>query len=172
MKTYGGAIFMSDTNITLAIMTEGWQAYQSKLSTALAPLSNEQLALRAAPNLRSIDELARHIIAVRAGWYHGELREGDDAFGALSHWDEPGNPTRSASELVNGLAVTWQVMQEALARYTPADLQVVVFEEEWEGQIYPLTRGWVVWHVIEHDLHHGGEIGYSLGMHGLTGITI
>jgi hypothetical protein len=21
--------------------------------------------------------------------------------------------------------------------------------------------------VIEHDLHHGGEIGYSLGMHGL-----
>src|SRR4051794_31535153 len=144
MKTHGGAIFMSDTNITLAIMTEGWQAYQSKLSTALAPLSNEQLALRAAPNLRSIDELTRHIIAVRAGWYHGELREGDDAFGALSHWDEPGNPTRSASELVNGLAVTWQVMQEALARYTPADLQVVVFEEEWEGQTYPLTRGWVV----------------------------
>jgi hypothetical protein len=47
MKTHGGAIFMSDTNITLAIMTEGWQTYQSKLGTALAPLSNEQLALRA-----------------------------------------------------------------------------------------------------------------------------
>ena len=157
---------MSDTNVTLAIMTEGWQTYQSKLSKALAPLSDEQLALRAAPNLRSIDELARHIIAVRAGWYHDVLREGDDAFGALSHWDEPGNPTRSASELVNGLAVTWQVMQEALARYRPADLQVV-FEEEWEGQKYTHRRGWVVWHVIEHDLHHGGEIGYSLGMHSL-----
>ena len=46
---------MSDTNVTLAIMTEGWQTYQSELSKALAPLSNEQLALRAAPNLRSID---------------------------------------------------------------------------------------------------------------------
>lgn len=157
---------MSDTNITLAILTEGWHTYQSALSKALAPLSTEQLALRAAPNLRSIEELARHMIAVRAGWFHGDLHEGDDAFGALSQWNEPGHPPRSASELVDGLAVTWQVMQEALARYTPTDLQVV-FEEEWEGQKYTHTRGWIVWHVIEHDLHHGGEIGYSLGMYGL-----
>lgn len=157
---------MSDTNVTLAIMTEGWQAYQSKLSEALAPLSNEQLALRAAPNLRSIDELARHIIAVRAGWYHYVLHEGDDAFGAISHWGEPGSPARSASELVNGLAVTWQVMQEALSRFSPADLQEE-FEDEDQGQKYTVTRGWVIWHVIEHDLHHGGEIGYSMGMHGL-----
>ncbi|HEY7357159.1 MAG TPA: DinB family protein [Ktedonobacterales bacterium] len=162
---------MSETNVTLAIMTEGWKTYQSALSKALAPLSAEQLALRAAPHLHSIDELACHIIAVRAGWYHDILREGDDAFDALSYWDVPGNPTRSASELVNGLALTWQVMREALARYTPTDLQVV-FEEEREGQTSTYTRGWVVWHVIEHDLHHGGEIGYSLGMHGLEALDI
>ena len=162
---------MSETNVTLAIMSQGWQSYQNHLSEALAPLSAEQLALSAAPNLRSIDELARHIIAVRAGWYHVVLHEGDDAFSAISHWDEPGNPPRSASELVNGLAVTWQVMQEALARYTPSDLQKV-FEEEWEGQTYTHKCGWVVWHVIEHDLHHGGEIGYSLGMHGLQALDI
>ena len=158
---------MNDTNITLAIMVEGWQTYQNKLSEALAPLSNEQLALRAAPNLRSIEELALHIIAVRAGWYHYCLGEGDDAFGAITQWQEPGNPTRSASELVNGLATTWQVMQEALARFSPADLQVV-FEDEDNGKKYPVTRGWVIWHVIEHDLHHGGEIGYSMGMHGIS----
>lgn len=157
---------MTDTNITLAMMTEGWQTYQRELSKALAPLSPEQLALRAAPHLRSIGELARHIIAARAGWYHDVLHEGDDAFNALSYWNSPGSPIRSASEIVNGLALTWQVMQEALARYTPTDLQVV-FEYELNGQTHMYTRGWVVWHVIEHDLHHGGEIGYSLGMHGL-----
>jgi len=157
---------MSDPNITLAIMTEGWQTYQNALSKALAPLTNEQLALRAAPHLRSIEELALHIIAVRAGWYHNVLLEGDEAFGAISSWDEPGQPKRSASELVNGLAATWQVMQAALIRYTPADLQVI-FEDEWEGKKYPHSRGWVVWHVIEHGLHHGGEIGYAMGMYGL-----
>jgi hypothetical protein len=32
-------------------------------------------------------------------------------------------------------------------------------------------RGWVVWHVLKHDLHHGGEIGFSLGLSlGLHGL--
>ncbi len=162
---------MSDTKITLALMTEGWQTYHSKLSTALAPLSNEQLALRAAPNLRSIDELARHIISVRAGWFSYVLGEGDEAFRAFAHWDEPGNPVRSASDLVNALASTWEGMQAALARYTPTDLEVL-FKDEDNGEIIWVKRGWVIWHVIEHDLHHGGEIGYSLGMHGIQAPNI
>jgi uncharacterized damage-inducible protein DinB len=159
---------MSDTNITLGFMAEGWQTYQNELSKALAPLTDEQLALRAAPNLRSIYELARHVIVVRAGWYHFVLGEGDDAFGAFASWAEPGSPTRSASDLVHGLEATWQVMQEVLARYTPENLQETVYDEDDKGNKYAEKRGWVVWHVIEHDLHHGGEIGYSLGMHGLA----
>jgi uncharacterized damage-inducible protein DinB len=157
---------MSDTNVTLAIMAEGWHAYQNQLSEALAPLTSEQLALRTAPNLRSIDELARHIIGVRAGWFHNILGEGDDAFSAYHDWDSPGAPVRSASELVSGLAATWQVMQAAMARFTPEDLAATLTGER-KGFSYAHKRGWVVWHVLEHDLHHGGEIGYSLGMHGL-----
>ncbi|HXZ03285.1 MAG TPA: hypothetical protein VEH81_00550 [Ktedonobacteraceae bacterium] len=34
-------------------------------------------------------------------------------------------------------------------------------------KIYTFTRGLIVWYVIEHDLHHAGEIAYSLGMHGM-----
>jgi uncharacterized damage-inducible protein DinB len=158
---------MSETSETLSFFIQGWQNYQNQLSIALAQLSQEQLALRAAPDLRSIDELARHVIAVRAGWFHFTLKEGDEDFGAFNVWDEPGSPPRSASELVSGLEKTWQVMQEVLQRYTLADLQSTV-EDENDGKIYTLTRGWVIWHVIEHDLHHGGEIAYSLGMHGLT----
>jgi uncharacterized damage-inducible protein DinB len=59
------------------------------LCEAFAPLTAEQLALRAAPHLRSIDELARHIIGVRASWFHMALGEGDDAFGAYRIWDRP-----------------------------------------------------------------------------------
>jgi uncharacterized damage-inducible protein DinB len=158
---------MSETSETLAFFTQGWQNYQNQLSIALARLSPEQLALRAAPDLRSIDELARHMIAVRAGWFHYNLEEGDEDFGAFNEWAGPGSLARSADELVSGLDKTWQVMQEVLERYTLADLQSTI-QDEWEGKIYTYTRGWVIWHVIEHDLHHGGEIAYSLGMHGLT----
>jgi uncharacterized damage-inducible protein DinB len=158
---------MSETGETLAFFSQGWQNYQKQLSIALARLSDEQLALRAAPNLRSIGELARHIIAVRAGWFHFNLHEGDEDFAAFHTWNEPGDPPRSPSELVSGLEKTWQVIQEVLGRYTLSDLQSTV-EDESEGEIYTLSRGWVIWHVMEHDLHHGGEIAYSLGMHGLT----
>ena len=158
---------MSETSEVLAFFAQGWQNYQNQLSIALARLSPEQLALRAAPGLRSIDELARHVIAVRAGWFHYNLGEGNEDFGSFQKWDEPGSLPRSVDELVSGLEKTWQVMQEVLGRYTLKDLQSTV-EDEWEGQIYTYTRAWVIWHVIEHDLHHGGEIAYSLGMHGLT----
>ena len=30
-----------------------------------------------------------------------------------------------------------------------------------------LSRAAVVWHVLEHDLHHGGEISLIFGVHGL-----
>ena len=158
---------MSETHETLAFFIQGWQNYQQQLSIALARLSPEQLALRAAPGLRSIDELARHIISVRAGWFHYNLEEGDEDFGAFAAWSGRESLPRSAEELVSGLEQTWQVMQEVLGRYTLADLQSPVQDED-DGQIYTYTRGWVIWHVLEHDLHHGGEIAYSLGMHGLT----
>ena len=158
---------MSETSETLAFFAEGWQNYQKHLSRALARLTPEQLALRAAPHLRSIEELACHLIAVRAGWFHYQLEEGGEELRAFTTWGEPESSPRSAEELVSGLEHTWQVMQEVLGRYTLADLQSTV-QDEWDGKSYTLTRGRVIWHVMQHDLHHGGEIAYSLGVHGLT----
>ncbi len=42
------------------------------------------------------------------------------------------------------------------------------FPDDWDGQQVDLSRAWVVWHVMEHDLHHGGELSLTLGMHGLS----
>jgi uncharacterized damage-inducible protein DinB len=120
-----------------------------------------------APHLRSIEELERHLTAVRAEWFHFQLEEGGEDLRAFTTWGKPESPPRVAEELVSGLEHTWQVIQGVLGRYTLADLQSTV-QDEWDGKIYTLTRGWVIWHVLQHDLHHGGEIAYSLGMHGLT----
>ena len=156
---------MSEANPTLALLTQGWDAYQRQLADALEPHSLEQVTLRAAPNLRSIDELARHIISVRASWFHYALGIGDEEFAAYRAWRE-GAP-RLGSELAAGLRATWQTLRDALAGFTPELLYETV-EREHGGKMHTFTRGWVVWHVIEHDLHHGGELGYSLGMHGLA----
>jgi hypothetical protein len=31
-----------------------------------------------------------------------------------------------------------------------------------------LSRAFILYHLMEHDLHHGGELSLTLGMHGLT----
>ena len=75
---------------------------------------------------------------------------------------------RSAAELVAGMDASWQFMQVRLDRWTPTDLARTFphDEPEWRDK-YVTARSWVVWHVLEHDLHHGGEISLTLGMHGL-----
>ena len=154
------------TNTTLSLLAGGWQSYSEHLGAALAPLTAEQLDLRPAPGLRSIGELARHIIGVRAGWFHDALEVGDADFAGFQAWDGPDAATQPASELVRGLAETWRVVHDAVIRFTPEELAQTITRER-RGRVHTLVRGWIVWHVIEHDLHHGGEIAYTLGMHGL-----
>ena len=43
----------------------------------------------------------------------------------------------------------------------------MTFPDEADGEVYEVSRSWVIYHVLEHDLHHGGEISLILGMNGL-----
>jgi uncharacterized damage-inducible protein DinB len=157
---------MPETQTTLTTIYKGWEDYQGHLIKAIAPLTPDQLELRAAPHLRSIGELAVHMVRTRASWFHRAIGEGSDETAPLLQWQDSDAPARTAAELVSGLEATWRLIQSSLARWTPDDL-AQPFQRERSGQEYTLTRQWIIWHLIEHDLHHGGEISYSLGMHGL-----
>ena len=53
----------------LDIFFQGWKDYQEQFTVVLRPLSSEQLTIRVAPNLRSVGEIASHVIAARASWF-------------------------------------------------------------------------------------------------------
>ncbi len=144
----------------------GWEIYQGHLVKAIAPLTAEQLELKISPNLRSIGLLAKHIVHARAGWLHTLMGEGGPEVEALAQW-EHGGDVPSTSELVRGLEMTFRAWQECLQRWTLEDMEYVFKGERW-GKPYEISRQWATWHVIEHDLHHGGELGFSLGAHGLA----
>lgn len=158
---------MAEAYTNLLPYYKGWQAYQELLIKAIAPLTPEQLALRAAPHLRSIGENVAHIVGTRVGWFHMRMGEGQaEIVAPLDVWDAEGAPARSAAELISGLEITWQMLQTSLANWTSADLDYI-FEKTRHGVTERDTRQWIIWHVIEHDLHHGGEVSLTLGMHGL-----
>jgi uncharacterized damage-inducible protein DinB len=151
----------------------GWEGYQQRMVQALAPLSTEQLAWSAAAHLRSVDLIARHVVGARARWLHHFLGEGGDELEILCAWDDDDQPQRSAAELVEGLGRTWNVIAAVLARWTVPDLEAS-FPNRNPAPDEPeaFSRRWVIWHLIEHDLHHGGEISLVLGMYGLAGIEL
>jgi len=153
---------MNEKHTTLADFYKGWDNYQKLLLEAIATLTPDQLALQAAPHLRSIGMIAAHIISARIWWFHNNMGEGNVDIAPMQSWDDDGMPQRTASELVSGLEATWQMIQDDLERWTPADL-----EQKFQRRETTVSRQWIIWHVIEHDLHHGGELSYSLGIHGL-----
>ncbi len=88
---------------------------------------------------------------------------GDEEFAKLGQWDRPDAKVREAAELVSGLEASWRVIQEARSRWTPTDLQQS-YQNDPGDEPERFTPQWVIWHLIEHDLHHGSDISLTLGM--------
>ncbi len=159
------------TRSTLEVIYASWGGYQEKLHSCVAPLTPEQLGLQPAAHMWPVGQLVQHIVSVRAGWFSGTLQDDDDAMRAYMQWGQRDSPVRSAAELASGLDATWAFIEARLQRWTPADC-AATFPDEWDGQIHQVSRSWVIYHVMEHDLHHGGEISSILGMHGLPGVDL
>ena len=160
---------VTEQRSTLQVFYDGWQEYMDMVRAAIAPLTAEQLALRAAPHERSVGKIVRHIVEARVDWFHGFMGEEGEDIAPYVDWGavSADAPLPSAAELVEGLDTTWRFMAERLARWSPEDM-AFTFPIEWRGDPYHLSRSWVTWHILEHDLIHGGEVSLTLGMHGLA----
>lgn len=164
---------MADHTLSALDLYQGWEAYQELLIAAISDLTPEQLAQRTAAHLRSIGETCLHIIGARARWSHLALGLGDQTLTDLAQWDRDGMPARTAADLVAALRASWAALHDALAGWTPGDLMhAVPNTDPSPGEPETFTRQWILWHLIEHDLHHGGEMTEILGTFGLRGLDI
>jgi uncharacterized damage-inducible protein DinB len=196
---------MTDRQRSLLPFYAGWGRYQQRLVAAIAPLTGEQLALRTTPQHWSVGMYATHIVANRAWWFHARMGEGSDDLTSLELWalgvcEADVDPFHSTAELVAGLEKTWQLIEETLARLTPADLEQVVppldeaervrHAKRVEPALQPYAQMWldrehlagevrptvshqsIIWGVLEHDIHHGSEISTTLGIHGLPVVEL
>ncbi len=162
---------MPPTQSTLETVYENWATYNAKLRAAVAPLTAEQLTAHPAPHLWPLGQIVQHIISVRAGWFSGTLQDEDAAMSAYMEWGQRESPWRDGAELARGLDETWAFIESRLRRWSPEEC-AQTFPDEWDGQTWDVSRSWVIYHVLEHDLHHGGEASLILGMNGLATVDI
>ena len=168
---------INQQTVPLIVVYQGWDAFQRDLVKVVAPLSREQLALPVASTHWPIGMLVQHIINDRLWWFHLWMDEASPAEASHMRWEEEdkGESIHSADELVAGLEATWSVIERALARWTVADLGHV-FEPpasltERERAIFgPSTRQEIIFHVLRHDIHHGGELAVGMGQYHLPSI--
>lgn len=169
---------MAAPSIPLITFYEGWGTYQQNLVEVIAPLSTEQLALPVAPQQWTVGMVAQHLVANRVWWFQVWMGEGSPDLAPIAHWDPADEVEQSplaATEIVAGLEATWAMIHDSLTRWTPSDLDEVfqppaALREEERDLFPPRTRQWTIWHVLEHEIHHGGELTLGLGMQGLPGI--
>lgn len=166
---------MTDNALSLAAVYHGWEDYQNNLVKVIAPLSPAQLALPVAPTHWPIGMVVQHIINDRIWWFHLWMGEGSPALAPLMRWEEEPQTVRSAPELVAALQATWGMIEATLARWTVADLDQVFPPpaelSEAERQMFgPSARQEIIWHVLRHDIHHGGELAVGMGGYNLPTI--
>ena len=84
-------------------------------------------------------------------------------------WEDDETHPRTAAEIVDGFHVTWALISGCLERWTANEITAEIPQRRANRTT---TRGWVIWHLMEHDAHHGGAISLILGTHELPGLDM
>jgi uncharacterized damage-inducible protein DinB len=174
---------MTKFSESLQNIFEGWDGYHQSLVNAVNPLSPEQLNWRPAEKFFTVGELVRHISLGRLTWL---LRMGApesvEVANQISDWqrDSDGNRniveesiaiTDQPIELVRWLDITWQIIENLFSEWRIADLWRT-YQHTWNGKVYCVSRQWTIWRVMNHDIHHGGELSLMLGLQGIEAFEL
>ena len=158
---------MTKSKIAAERALEIWQFMQDGLVRVVGLLSDTQMNMRIAPNVRTLGEQVEHIVRGRALWVHKVVH--DPSLEPMMNWDEPEDPTRSASEVVAGLQHTWRILRAYIEPSTtdgprmPDPDHGMVSETVSEQEENGLRT---VWGMLDHDLCHAGELALMLGVLG------
>ena len=153
----------------------GWENHNELLVDALTPLEQEQLSWAPAPHMWTVRRLANHIVAARAWWFGAWMGEDTETLTPLVDYDvELGADEREAGPICEALNRSWASLKKSLGRWTETDLDMQFQRPRpnQKGERPWWSRRGIIWHVAEHDLHHGGEISLILGMHGGRGLDL
>jgi uncharacterized damage-inducible protein DinB len=149
-----------------------WPQYNRRLRDVAASLTDEQLAIRPAPELLPIWATLGHTAAMRVYWLCavvGEPGAESTPFrvdGAAIDWADDLDHPRSADELAAALDSSFAVVEGCLDRWTTDMLDDEV-ERRYLDSVQIHTRSSILQRMLTHDAWHAGELSQTLGINGL-----
>lgn len=137
-----------------------WNNVRQGLFAALDKLPDDQLGYSPRPGLRTFHEITCHIAGAEDGWFRycvtHELRGWEEA-----EYQPSDYPT--GADLKKLLSDVHTRVESLYADEGDRKIKELVVLP-WGAQV---EQEWIVWHVIEHEIHHRGEIYLMLGLLGI-----
>ena len=149
-----------------------WPQYNRRLRDLVAAMTDEQLAIRPAPDLLPIWATVGHTAAMRVYWLCevvGEPGAETTPFwknGSVIDWADDLDSPPSADELATGLDSSFAIVEGCLDRWT-TDMLADEIERAFGGTVQIHTRSSILQRLLTHDAWHAGELSQTLGIHGL-----
>ena len=149
-----------------------WPQYNRRLRDRVAAMTDEQLAIRPAPELLPIWAAIGHTAAMRVYWLCAVV--GEPGIEATPFWDgteaidwaDDLDHPRSADELAGALDSTFAIVEGCLDRWT-IDMLTDEIERDYGGTIQVHTRSSILQRLLTHEAWHEGELSQTLGIRGL-----
>jgi len=162
--------------MTIRALYDRWPQYEWRLRETIAPLSDEQLALRASAEHWPMWAIVAHLAATRVYWLcHVAGEPGAEATpwpnATDEGWEDDLSRPRSASELIGALEATFAIIERALDTWEPGDLGETL-ERRYLDTIQVHSRASILQRLLTHEAYHDGELAIALGSHGLEPVYI
>ena len=136
-----------------------WNKAWRDLTRAVSMLAEEHIDYRPAEAYRrTIGDILRHIINLEQGWIHYVVRRD------LPAWpEEDGGELGSLETIRNEMERTHKATMDYLSTVPVEDFNRIV---QVPGDGTP-KLGWILWHVLEQEIHHRGELYLCLSLLGM-----
>lgn len=153
-----------------------WPQYNRRLTEIVRDMTDEQLAIRPAPERDPIWATVGHTAAARTYWLCAVLGEPGAAAtpwpdADSEGWEDDLDHPRTAAELVMALDTTWAIVDDVLDRWTPEILDETV-ERRYADQRQIHSRASILQRLLTHEAYHCGELSQTLGILGLPQIDL
>ncbi|MDX1613010.1 MAG: DinB family protein [Candidatus Promineifilaceae bacterium] len=156
---------MSNESIGLDQLFAHWAQVRAHLLDAIDNFEDADLHYRPFAKAMSAGQIMTHIADAEEGWFRYVIT------GERSDWPADytlqNYPSKEAIkqllDQVHGRTETF------LATLELADLERRV-QAPWDDATF--TLGWIILHVLEHEIHHRGELSLILGLLGREGLAV
>ncbi len=143
----------------LSDVFSNYYTIRKELLDGVRNLTQEQLDWSPPNHKNTIGYLLGHIAGCEHWWIEGVAR------GSIDYQGDRFDNARELPEILDLLDEQFRVFSGWLARETTDDWDEVFYEVK--GRDEKVSKRWLVWHVVEHQARHRGQIFMMLRMQGL-----